>query len=214
MDDAKRWNERYRNAEPPIGLNPHPLVESAINAGLPGTAIDVACGLADSGLHLATLGVEVCCADVSPVALDLVKTRASQLSVEVSTEVFDSTSDPMPSGPWDMIVCLHYLDRELLKSLGDHLAPSGRLIVAIATEENLTRHERPSARFLLKPGELPGLIRPDLEVEHFDEAWRSNDTHEAWLVARRGDDQDDRLEAIGEKRAQHGNELDLSFEQL
>jgi len=50
------------------------------------------------------------------------------------------------------------------------------------TTTNLERHERPSSRFLLDPGELPDLV-PDLEVVEFTEAWRSNNAHEAWLVA-------------------------------
>ena len=62
--------------------------------------------------------------------------------------------------------------------------PYGVLIVGIATRTNLERHVRPSARFLLEPGELPTLF-PDLEPIDHVEQWTPSGVHEAWYAGKR-----------------------------
>jgi len=52
--------------------------------------------------------------------------------------------------------------------------------------EDLTRHAKPGAAFLLEDGELPGLIRGGLRVERYEEGWFEEGRHEARLLARRG----------------------------
>ncbi len=181
--DADRWDARYRDGSAPTQLHPPEIVETHLGDLPPGAKVlDVACGWGDAGLFLATLGAASTLADVSAVALEAVAERAAALGVEASTVATDLTADPLPDGRWDAIICTHYLDRLLLPRLGSVLAPGGRLVCAIATTTNLERHERPSARFLLDPGELPTLVR-ELEVVHFSEAWRINGVHEAWLCA-------------------------------
>ncbi len=181
--DADRWDARYRDAPIPQLLSPPELVRTAL-AEIPTLApvLDVACGWGDAGLWLADRGADVTLTDVSAVALAAVEARAADSGLSVDTVVRDLTTGTVPAGPWHAITCVHYLDRTLLAHLGAVLAPGGRLVVAIATTTNLERHERPSARFLLQPGELPDLV-PDLDVVDFSEAWRRNDVHEAWLVA-------------------------------
>jgi len=149
--------------------------------------LDIACGFGQDGLSLAQTGAAVHFLDVSPVVLAHVEARATALGLDVETTAFDTTADSLPPGPWDLVSCVHYLDRDLLTRIGSVVAPNGRVAVAIATTTNLERHERPSQRFLLDPEELPHLIEQDgtLKVVHFDEAWRANGAHEAWVVAAR-----------------------------
>lgn len=188
--DADRWDERYSNASPPDTLTIHPLLVEAIGYATPaGLAGDIACGWGDAGLHLAGSDFDVTCFDVSTVALDAVERRAAGLGVAVSTANHDTTTDGTPVGPWDILWCAHYLDRDFLAGLGGQLSDQGIAAIAIATKINRERHERPSARFLLDPNELVALVtsgQPALEVLHFDEAWRANDVHEAWLIVRKG----------------------------
>lgn len=181
--NAERWDARYTDAAIPQLLAPPELVRTAL-ADLTTLApvLDVACGWGDAGLWLADRGADVTFTDVSAVALAAVEARAADSGLTVKTVARDLADGALPLGPWTAITCVHYLDRELLPQLGADLAPGGRLVVAIATTTNLERHERPSARFLLDPDELPTLV-PDLDVVEFSEAWRGNDTHEAWLVA-------------------------------
>ena len=185
--DAEHWDDRYTNSAPPVRLRPPELISNppgfaaAQWRGL--RALDVACGWGDAGLFLAGAGADVTLLDVSAVALQTVTERADADHLSVSTIQSDLTCEPLPDGPWDVVTCAHYLDRKLLPRLGAALTPDGRLLVAIATTTNLERHQRPSARFLLEPNELPTLV-PDLVVKHHSEAWRTNGVHEAWLIAR------------------------------
>lgn len=180
--DAERWDARYSNGEPPAALRPPELVEIALETlPLEARVLDVACGWGDAGLWLASRGAAVTLADVSVVALSAAAERAQTLGVEVETITTDLATEPVPTGPWDAITCVHYLDRELLPRLAAELSPTGKLVIAIATTINLERHSRPSARFLLEPDELATLIPGHVAVHH-DEAWRTNDAHEAWAV--------------------------------
>lgn len=184
-DDAAHWNSRYSEAHAASEISPPELVALIGSQITPGTrALDIACGLGDGGLFLAQNSAEVTFLDVSRVALNLVGQRATAAGLAVTTKAIDLRHDAPPTGPFDLITCVHYLDRPLLATIGQHLTVGGRLVVAIATTTNLERHPRPSARFLLHPGELPTLV-PNLEVMRHDEDWRSNGVHEAWLIAQR-----------------------------
>ncbi len=180
--DGEKWDERYRNATPPHGVAAPEIVSAHLgDLGTGNRVLDVACGFGDAGLWLAGRGADVTFADVSAVALAAVRERADQLAASITTTVVDLETEPVPAGPWDAITNIHYLDRDLLARLTAELSSTGRLVVAIATTTNLERHERPSARFLLDPDELPTLL-PEAHVLHFSEAWRANDVHEAWGV--------------------------------
>ena len=188
--DAQRWDDRYTNGTIPTTISPHPIVAEAAKylAGEPGTrAGDVACGWGDAGLWLAAAGFDVTCFDISSVALDSVAQRALDSDVNITTDVHDTQTKGTPTGPWDLLTVVHYLDRDMLRDMSSQLEPGGVLAIAIATKTNLERHERPSPRFLLDPDELVPLVTsmgPHLDILRADEAWRANGVHEAWLIAQ------------------------------
>lgn len=190
MTDAQRWDARYRAANPPEKLSPPAVVTEAIShlSVANGRGGDIACGWGDAGLWLAQQGVSVTCFDVSAVALAAVTYRAETHGLEVATALHDTRVDGTPHGPWDLLCCTHYLDRDVLRSMSAELGVGGVTAIAIATHVNLERHPRPSARFLLEPGELHALTTADtahLEILRSDEAWRDNGVHEAWMIAKR-----------------------------
>ncbi len=96
----------------------------------------------------------------------------------------DVETDPLPEGPWDLIVTVHYLWRPLFAVFSRMLRPGGILVVLHPTESNLQRHSKPPARFLLGDGELPRLVE-DLEMLHYEEGWLAEGRHEVLLMARR-----------------------------
>ena len=122
--------------------------------------------------------------DVSPVALALARERAESEGLALTTLERDLEEQAVPKGPFQLVTCFHFLRRPLFPDLAAALAPRGLLVVEIMTRKNLERHASPSERFLLEPGELPGLVG-DLEIVSFDEDWRPSGRHEARLVARR-----------------------------
>ena len=185
MDDQQRWDEKYRAR----GARPraHAAFLEASAELLPraGRALDVAGGDGRNALWLAARGLRVTLADVSPVGLSHARELARQRDLELETLALDLSSDPLPPGPFELVFCFHYLQRDLFPAFVEALAPGGLLLFSQPTQLNLQRHSKPSGRFLLEPGELPSLIPPALEVVRLEEDWLEEGRHEARVIARR-----------------------------
>lgn len=183
-DDRTKWNARYRAsaAAPtaPAGL----LISVAELLPTRGRALDVAGGSGRNSLWLAARGLDVTLLDISAVALEQARERATAAGLRLNAIEVDLDQAPLPDGPWDTIVCFHFLWRPLFSQAPAVLAPGGWLIVAHPTRRNLERNASPSAQWLLEEGELVTLAS-DLEVVRYDEDWQPSGRHEARLVARR-----------------------------
>lgn len=166
--------------------SPSPFLD-AVAERLPrrGRALDIAGGAGRNAVWLAARGLEVTVADISPVGLRQAKERASQLGLELDTMVLDAKVDPLPAGPWDVIVCTLFLHRPMFQAIPDILTAGGLFLFLQPTLRNLERHAKPPARFLLREGELTALVPPTLEVLHLEEGWTEDGHHEARLLARR-----------------------------
>lgn len=152
-----------------------------------GRAIDVAGGTGRHALWLAhECGFDVTLLDISEVALGIAAREAQDRGISLQTICADLESDPFPSGPWDLIVCVHYLQRALFGSFAKSLSDKGVLVFAQPTMRNLEKHPRPSARFLLQEGELADLaLQAGLEIAFHEEGWSTEGRHESLIVARR-----------------------------
>ncbi len=181
-NERDRWNQRY--AEKGWSEDPSPwLVANVDLLPEPGRALDIAGGTGRNALWLAERGWDVTIADVSDVALAFATERAGRLNVAIRTEHVDLSADPLPAGPWDVLLLFHFLERVLFTRVTSVLRPGGVLIGSLATVTNLERNPRPPRPFILDDGELPGLIR-DLETLRYEECWADNH-HDARFVARR-----------------------------
>jgi tellurite methyltransferase len=181
----ERWDRKYagRPAEP--GLPDGFLLACADRLPTAGKALDVAGGAGRHALWLAARGLDVTIADVSPVGLQRATDAAAARGLAVKTQAMDLEADPrLPDGPWDLILCFHFLFRPIYGDFARVLAPGGTLVVCHPTRTNLQRHAHPSARFLLEDGELEGLV-PGVQVLSLEEGWSPAGRHEARLVARR-----------------------------
>lgn len=177
----EHWNRRYEegwSTEPSAFL-------LSLDDVLPrsGRALDVAGGNARNALWLARRGLDVTVVDVSDEALRRAQTVSDAAGVDLRLVEADLTKAPVPEGPWDLIVCFHYLQRDLFPEMISSLAPGGVLTCAIATVRNLERHPRPPRPYVLEEGELPGLLE-GLTVLVYEEAW-FDDHHEARIVGVR-----------------------------
>jgi len=181
-DDRVHWNQRY--TERPWPDEPSPwLVANAELLPEPESALDVAGGTGRNAVWLASRGWDVTIVDVSDVALAMATNRAEMRHAALSTHLTDLSTDPLPEGPWDLIVLFHYLDRAILPALTAALRPGGVLIGALATVSNLERNPRPPLAYVLEDGELPALMG-ELELIRYEEGWQ-DDHHDARFVARR-----------------------------
>jgi tellurite methyltransferase len=184
--DRDRWNAIWRQragepAAPSAVLRDH-------EALLPhaGAALDIAGGAGRHAVWLARRGLDVTLIDVSDAALDEAARRAADADVTLRLVRADLDAGALPPGPFDLVLCIHFLDRSRRDAYADVLAPGGLLIVAQPTKINLERHARPSARFLVDPGELDAWARAlDLDVQVSREGWNADGRHEAAVIARR-----------------------------
>lgn len=180
--EKKRWDARYREG---AGATDPSSFLLSLEALLPhrGRALDLAGGRGRHAVWLARRGLDVTIADVSEVGLALARERAGREGVAIETVAMDLDEHPIPPGPWDVVVCFHYLNRGLFEQFPRALAPGGLLVFCQPTRRNLERHPRPGPPYLLEEDELPRLVR-DLEVLRYEEGWLEEGRHEARVVAR------------------------------
>src|SRR5262245_58372703 len=186
--DRVRWDERYRaeagKSEPAsllVALAEHlPLARPGTP---PPRALDVAGGAGRNACWLARRGLDVTVADVSPEGLARARVRAEAAGLTLRLVEVDLEADPLPVGPFDLIVQIDFLHRPLFAAFPAALASGGLLVVSHPTHRNLERHPHPSTRFLLEEGELRALAHA-LTIVHTEEGWY-DDRHQARLVARK-----------------------------
>ena len=161
--DRRRWDARYREREPGLRQPSRSLVALADLMPQGGRALDVAGGTGRHALWLARRGLDVILADISGVALELARREAAGAGLPLRTLAIDLEAEPLPPGPWGLILCVDFLWRPLFEAIPAAPARGGLLVVVHPTRSNLRRHSRPGPRHLRGDGELPGLAR-GLEV--------------------------------------------------
>jgi SAM-dependent methyltransferase len=181
--DRELWDQRYRSGSHANGEEPDWLAAWLPDLPRGGRALDVASGTGRVARWLARQGYAVTACDVSPVGLAVAKERATEAGLALRTVPVDLRAEPLPPGPWNVITCFGYLQRELFPAFAEALAPGGVLVYGTATVQNLERHARPPRRFLLEEGELPALVG-SLEVIRYEEGWRDGSAI-ARILARR-----------------------------
>jgi len=188
---SEYWDLRYRDRPPPTDPSAFATREVAPLLGAPGRALDVAGGAGRHSIWLARTGWHVTLVDASEQAPEIAAERARSAGVAITLVHADLTVDDLPEGPWDLVLLIHYLQRDLFPRIAKRLTDDGLFAFSIATIRNLERRERPPTPFLLNEGEAPSLVE-GLEIAYYNEGWSVEDRHEARLVARRTKHRHDR----------------------
>ena len=175
-----RWRERAREVSTPSAwvVSLDPVLPRT------GRALDVAGGAGRHARWMARRGLDVTMLDVSDEGLALARAGAAEDSIRLHLVEMDLETSALPAGPWDLVLCFHYLQRSLFPAIVSSLARGGLLAFCHQTVRNLERHPRPGPAYLLEEGEAPSLIA-DLEIVSYSEDWFEEGRHEARLVARR-----------------------------
>ena len=95
----------------------------------------------------------------------------------------DLEADSLPEGPFDIITCFNYLQRDLFPSIRGRLSAGGLLLAEIAIVTNLEIHAHPSRRYLAELGELRQDCAP-WEILYYEEGW-FDDRASARVLARK-----------------------------
>ncbi len=155
MDERERWDRRYREAG-----NTPPQAAAVLREHLDvlprqGKALDLAAGLGGNALLLAEQGLDTYAWDISPVAMERLKT----IEPKIHCEARDVTDQPPTPGSFDVIVISRFLDRDLCPAIERALRPGGVLFYQTFTVDSQGGPRNPA--FLLQNGELPALF-PEL----------------------------------------------------
>lgn len=179
-DDRRRWDERYASGAGGEAGRPSWLDEFEDEIPQTGRALDVAAGVGRVALWLCRRGLHVTAVDISEVGL--ARAREAAGGLPLATQTLDLEDDELPPGPFQVVSCFHYCQRELFPAMRERLAPGGVLVLEMLGIRNLERHPRPSARWLLGVNEALSLCA-GLEIVSYREGWMSG-RYEARVVAR------------------------------
>ena len=182
----ERWNRRYTERPPPS----EPTAWLTDRAGLlpdGGRALDLAGGGGRHAIWLARRGFVVTLTDVSDVACTLARARADAAGVALDVRRIELGVEPLPAGPFSVVVSYAYLDVEVWRDAVRRLEPGGVALLCHPTMRNLERRDRPGPSWLLEEGQLGGFVATldHVEVLELREGWTDEDRHEARAVLRR-----------------------------
>ncbi len=167
-NEAGRWEARYRAGNAAYAARPSPFVRDWL-ARLPrGRALDVACGLGATAIALAGAGFDVEAIDIAPTALARAREEADRRGVKVDWRCADLADHRLPEAHYDLIVNIHFVNRDLVAQFADALKPGGWLMF----EQHL-RWPQPvagpaSQHYRLRPGELRHLLW-QFDLVHYEE---------------------------------------------
>jgi tellurite methyltransferase len=186
--DRERWNARWRERAGELEDASSFILAGATHVPIRGKALDMAGGAGRNAIWLARQGLDVTLVDVSDVALDKAEERAKRLGVINRMKFLRvDLEGPLPFAPlFDVVVIVHYLDRERRDSFADLLLEDGVLFAANPTVTNLERHARPSPGYLVERGELARwACDQGMDLLATQEDWTTEGNHEASVIARK-----------------------------
>jgi len=167
--ERDKWDDRYRAGAYEERTHPTALLAEWLPRLPRGTALDLACGAGRNALYLAANGYRVDALDISDVGLDRGRRSAAKHALAIRwlcTDLDDATKTALPPGPYDLIVWVRYIHRDLMPLVLSRLAPGGTLLCEqhLATTDPTVAGPT-SAAFRLRPGELLRSA-PNLRVLH------------------------------------------------
>lgn len=176
--DRIRWDHFFRGE----AHKPYPAPDSLLLQYTPpvapeadATALDLAAGLGQNGLWLASQGYRTDLMDISRVALRRAHAQmgARQLRNANLLQV-DLDQVQLENSLYDVIVVFRYLRRDLFHMLRDALKPGGRILYSTYNVRYLHSVPGFNRAFLLEMGELPGYFPAWQVIDHEE---RGHNTH-------------------------------------
>ncbi len=188
-DTASRWNKVYQSSNPEalniakiLRVNDYLLPAS-------GTALDLASGIGANAIYLAKKGLKTQAWDISDEAIRKINAYAKENKLPLSGKIKNLVEGPLKEASFDVIIVVHYLDRELATDIINALNPGGLLFYQTFTLEKTTFAGPKNPDFLLKPNELLSLFAPLRVISYREDSDQGDLSQglrdEAMLVARK-----------------------------
>ena len=166
MDRTQHWNQRYETGSTrwDSGLPSVELRRIIKEAGIqPCRVLELGCGTGTNAILMAQLGFDVTAVDLSPLAIDEAKAKATQAEANVSWICGDVCSIDQPTEPFPLVFdrgCFHCIRRDvtldaILQTL-ERVTTAGSRFIVFTGNANKQREHGP-------PGLFEKDIRNDLD---------------------------------------------------
>jgi len=167
------WNANYAEGKLPWDTGtPDEHLVAAVRAGLiaPARALEVGCGTGTNALWLAAQEFDVLGVDVSPLAIEKARGKATAASARHARfEVVDFLAATPAGAPFDFVFdrgCFHIFDDDGVRArfaarVAALLAPGGQWLSLVGSTEGPPREEGPPRR---SAREVMAAIEPVLEI--------------------------------------------------
>jgi SAM-dependent methyltransferase len=121
----------------------------------------LACGDGTHAIAAAERGARVVAVDRDAEQLDLGQRAAAKARVDVEWIEADLTADPLPGGPFDVVMVFEYLDRTRMPEFLEAVRPGGLFLYETFLEQQRELGWGPTSDdHLLQAGELWSLVQP------------------------------------------------------
>lgn len=183
--DRLRWNEKHAAA--PARFEPHPVAGEVLFRPVPaGPILEIACGVAGTGLALAAEGRRVVLLDVSDVALrlQLDEARRRGLADRLSLVHADASRGLPGEERFAAVLATLYWDAEAFRAACKVVAPGGLLLWETFTLRHLAHQPTFRPAWCLADGEPASLLPASFRVELLVDL-ETEDSSTRRMVARR-----------------------------
>lgn len=151
--DKERWDQKYGTDEYILGKAPIAFLEANVHLLPKGKALDLAMGEGRNGVFLATQGFQVTGLDISEKGLEKARKLAAEQNVSIETKVVDLETHRLEPNAYDVILCIYYLQRDLIPQIKQALKPGGMVVIETYNVDHLKYNVRFNPQYLIEPNE-------------------------------------------------------------
>jgi SAM-dependent methyltransferase len=184
-NDRRRWEKRYADrlqaGDGPPPTDPSSAFLRAHADSIRGSVLEIAAGAGRNALFLARRGHRVDAIDISFRALRAVRVAAAREHLRLNVVQADLESYLLPTGLYDAVINIRYLQRSLFGPMQRALRPGGLILFETFVDApGATGHPHNPA-FLLRPGELRSAF-PECDILTYEEGTFRTEKGEATLA--------------------------------
>ncbi len=183
----QKWNDCYQNANIKTATAATVLQQNMHLLPLTGQGLDLACGRAGNAQLLAKHGFKVDALDFSNQVVDALK---KQTDSAIEPKVWNSETDDLATGYYDVVVVSYFLQRNLFPAIIKSLKTGGLLFYQTWSQLCVDTSGPSNPDYRLEQGELLFLCT-DLRIILYREEGQLGDIqqgyrNEACLIAEKG----------------------------
>jgi len=181
MSIEDRFKKRYKTGDTPwdIGRPDFNLIENVTDTPIKSCkALDIGCGTGDNSIWLAQKNFQVTGTDISEIAIEKAREKASKSGVKCTFLVVDFFRDKIEGAPFDFVFdrgCLHTFDsdkerKRFAKNVASNLEKDGLWLSLIGSADERRQGPGPPQR---TASDIITAVEPYFEIlsltsSHFD----------------------------------------------